>query len=59
VRDRVGDGRKQESRVWAWALGAIILFAGIIFSLGVNWRQHAPQPLLEFLEHAGPGAPSK
>jgi len=57
VSEHVRDGRKQDSRVWAWALAAIIVFAGIMLSVGVNWKQHAPQPLLEFLEHAGPGGP--
>jgi len=42
VRDRVSDGRKLDTRVWACALAAIILFAGIMFSLGVNWETAHP-----------------
>jgi hypothetical protein len=57
VRDHPSDGRKQHSRVWAWALAALIVLAGFMFSLGVNWRQHAPQPLLELLGSSGKGGP--
>ena len=60
VRDHISDGRKrQDPRVWAWALAALTLFAGIMLSVRVNWTRHAPEPLLQFLEHVGRGGSSK
>jgi hypothetical protein len=54
VRDQVSDGRKPDSRVWAWALAVAVLVVALLVSLGAHLKQRAPQPLLEFIEHAGP-----
>jgi hypothetical protein len=58
VSDHVSDGRKPDSRVWAWALAVAVLVVALLVSLGAHWKQHAPQPLLEFIENAGRRAPT-
>ena len=59
VRDHVSGGRKQDSRVWAWALAAVILVAALLVILPALGFRHVPAPLLEkFLEHSGPGGPA-
>lgn len=56
MRDHGSIGRRPGSRFWAWALALVILVLAILICLpALGMKRYAPQPLLEFLEHRGPG----